>query len=567
MIDRFADRGHADLVGELAHELPALVIFRMLGIPDEDVPQVKEWAQSRVYMNFGDAPLAGAGPPRREPRALLALLPRARRRRACADPQDDLPGDLARIYLQGDQTLTPDEIAGLVYGQLTAGHETTTALLANGLKELLAQRPAWEAVCADPEQIPAAVEEMLRISAPVFTWKRLTKRPVTVGGVDLPAGTNLLLLLGSANHDEHVFPEPDRIDLERENALAPPGLRAGHPLLPGRAAGPAGGQGRARGAHPAGCPASPSPPTSPLTTRPTARSAGPAHVAGAAGAPSRRSRMPRRCATCGDDAGGRRRQGREPGHAGRGRACRSRPATSSRPPRSRRRATSTACASGSRRRWRPWTAATWPRWSPDAARDPRAARDGPAPGRRRARDPRRLPRRSVTTSPSRCARARARRTRPRRASPASRTPTCGSSARTPCSSTCSGAGPASTRRARCPIAMTTPIPEEDVSMAVVVQRMVDARAAGVAMTLDPLTGDRTTIVIEAALRARRDGGGRHRHPGPLRPWTRSSWRSPVRRSPPRMIELVADDLAGGASSSATSSPTAQLQPALELAPR
>jgi cytochrome P450 len=217
MIDRFADRGHADLVGEMAHELPALVIFRMLGIPDEDVPQVKEWAQSRVYMNFGDAPVQEQT---HHAENLVRYWRYCRElvQARLADPQDDLPGDLARIYLQGDQTLTPDEIAGLVYGQLTAGHETTTALLANGLKELLGQRPAWEAVCADPEQIPAAVEEMLRISAPVFTWKRLTKRPVTIGGVDLPAQTNLLLLLGSANHDEEVFPQADRIDLERENA-------------------------------------------------------------------------------------------------------------------------------------------------------------------------------------------------------------------------------------------------------------------------------------------------------------------------------------------------------------
>jgi cytochrome P450 len=217
MIDRFADRGHADLVGELAHELPALVIFRMLGIPDKDVPQVKEWAQSRVYMNFGDAPVQDQI---HHAENLVRYWGYCRElvQARLANPQDDLPGDLARIYLHGDQTLTPDEIAGLIYGQLTAGHETTTALLANGLKELLAQRPAWEAVCADPEQIPAAVEEMLRISAPVFTWKRRTKRRVVVGGVDLPAQTNLLLLLGSANHDEHVFPQPDLIDLERENA-------------------------------------------------------------------------------------------------------------------------------------------------------------------------------------------------------------------------------------------------------------------------------------------------------------------------------------------------------------
>jgi cytochrome P450 len=217
MIDRFADRGHADLVTELAHELPALVIFRMLGIPDGDVPQVKEWAQSRVYMNFGDRPV----PEQAHHAENLILYWRYCQdlvQRRLRDPQDDLPGDLARIYLQGDETLTPDEIAGLVYGQLTAGHETTTALLANGLRELLDQRPAWEAICGDAQRIPAAVEEMLRISAPVFTWKRLTKAPVQVGGVDLPAGTNILLLLGSANHDEHVFPEPERIDLDRDNA-------------------------------------------------------------------------------------------------------------------------------------------------------------------------------------------------------------------------------------------------------------------------------------------------------------------------------------------------------------
>jgi cytochrome P450 len=217
MIDPFADRGEADLVKELARELPALVIFRMLGIPDDDVPKVKDWAQSRVYMNFGDVPVAEQI---RHAENLVLYW------RYCQDlvrsrlhsPQDDLPGDLARVYLEGDETITPDEIAALVYGQLTAGHETTSALLANGLKELLSQRHAWEGICADPALIPTAVEELLRLSAPVFTWKRRTTKTAEVGGVTLPAGTNVLLLLGSANHDEHAFPDPERIQLERENA-------------------------------------------------------------------------------------------------------------------------------------------------------------------------------------------------------------------------------------------------------------------------------------------------------------------------------------------------------------
>jgi cytochrome P450 len=217
MIDRFADRGEADLVAELAYELPALVIFRLLGVSDEDVADVKEWAQSRVYMNFGERPV---GEQVHHAANLVRYWDycRALVRSRLTEPRDDLPGELVRIYQAGEDQIELDEIAALVYGQLTAGHETTTALLSNGLKELLTQHEAWEAVCADPERIPAAVEELLRISAPVFTWKRRLKRAAVVGGVDLPEGTNLLLLLGSANHDEHVFADPDHIDLERDNA-------------------------------------------------------------------------------------------------------------------------------------------------------------------------------------------------------------------------------------------------------------------------------------------------------------------------------------------------------------
>jgi len=217
MIDRFADRGEADLVAELAYELPALVILRLLGIPEEDVANVKEWAQSRVFLNFGELPVE------EQTRHAANLVRywdycRALVRSRLSEPTDDLPGDLARIYQAGEDRIELDEIAALVYGQLTAGHETTTALLSSGIKELLTQHEAWEAICADPERIPAAVEELLRLSAPVFAWKRRTKRPAVVGDVTLPEGTNLLLLLGSANRDEHVFADPDRIDLQRGNA-------------------------------------------------------------------------------------------------------------------------------------------------------------------------------------------------------------------------------------------------------------------------------------------------------------------------------------------------------------
>jgi cytochrome P450 len=217
MIDAFAGRGHADLVAELAHELPALVIFRLLGVPDADVPQVKAWAQSRVLMNFGDRPLDEQ---QEHAHNLVRYWRYCQELVAAriASPQDDLPGDLARIYLEGETALTTDEIAGLVYTQLTAGHETTTALLSNAFALLLDDRRVWDELCADPERIGPAVEEVLRIGTPVFAWKRVTTGPARIGDTELPAGTKLLLLLGSANHDETVFPDPERIDLDRENA-------------------------------------------------------------------------------------------------------------------------------------------------------------------------------------------------------------------------------------------------------------------------------------------------------------------------------------------------------------
>ena len=135
-----------------------------------------------------------------------------------SQPADDLPGDLVRIYQAGDQTLSKDEIAGLVFAQLSAGHETTAALLAIGLYELLRQRERWQRLCETPALIPAAVEELLRFCTPATAIKRRTTRPVEIAGTAIPAGANILLLLGAANHDAAAFADPETLDLSRANA-------------------------------------------------------------------------------------------------------------------------------------------------------------------------------------------------------------------------------------------------------------------------------------------------------------------------------------------------------------
>jgi cytochrome P450 len=214
MIERMVPRGHADWVADLAYDLPALVIFLLLGIPESDVPNVKAWAQSRVQLNFGNLPEADQVAHAENVVAYWRYCEALVEERF-TQPGDDLPSDLVRAYQQGDKSITRDEMTGLVFGQLTAGHETTTGLLATGFLQLLRKRQQWEALCRDPGLIPNAVEELLRFCTPVLAAKRRVTEATSVGDARLPAGANVLLLLGSANHDEAVFPDGDGLDVCR----------------------------------------------------------------------------------------------------------------------------------------------------------------------------------------------------------------------------------------------------------------------------------------------------------------------------------------------------------------
>jgi cytochrome P450 len=109
-------------------------------------------------------------------------------------------------------------VTQIVYELLFAGHETTTGLIANALRQLLTHRHAWEEISRDPALIPNAVEEVLRFDSSVIAWRRQTTQAVEIGGVLVPAHANLLLLLGSANRDPAVFADPERFDIHRPNA-------------------------------------------------------------------------------------------------------------------------------------------------------------------------------------------------------------------------------------------------------------------------------------------------------------------------------------------------------------
>lgn len=222
LIDGIEQDHQADMVTAYCLPLPARVIFGMLGVPDEDLDRVHHWTSRFIELYVAQI-VDGHDVARAEDcvayweYCLDLIAERA------AAPGDDLISGLVLGTTEGgamavEPPLTPEEIASIGMLLVVAGHETTANLLGNLLRHLLADPGRWEAVRRDPALLPSATEEALRLDAPVQVLHRVTTCPVTLDGMDLPAGAKVLIPFGAANHDEGVFDDPDTFDLHRRRA-------------------------------------------------------------------------------------------------------------------------------------------------------------------------------------------------------------------------------------------------------------------------------------------------------------------------------------------------------------
>ena len=220
IVDRYLTKikgmGQCDFFRDVAYDVPALVLFALMGIPDEDVPKVKDWAASRALLTWGNLSDEEQLPLAQKMvdywsycRGLVAARKEV--------PGDDFPTDMVQAQAEGAD-ITDDEIAGVMYSVLFAGHETTTTLMANAVITLMANRDAWDAICADPGLIPAATEEILRFEPSIVSWRRRAKVDTEVGGVAIPEGANILMIMGAGNRDAAVFEDPEAFDIHRKNA-------------------------------------------------------------------------------------------------------------------------------------------------------------------------------------------------------------------------------------------------------------------------------------------------------------------------------------------------------------
>ncbi len=217
LLDAQGDTDRFDLVDALAYPLPITVIAELLGVPAQDQPRFRAWAEVLFDQQTVDATTVpteelvnAIAPTMREMNEyLLAHIQRRRQQ-----PADDLIGKLTAAEVDGER-LADEEIVGFAGLLLLAGHVTTTALLGNAVLCFDRHPEAAAAVRADRKLVPAAIEEVLRFRSPFPRLGRVTTTGTEIGGHSVPAGQLVIPWVAAANRDAARFAEPDRFDIHR----------------------------------------------------------------------------------------------------------------------------------------------------------------------------------------------------------------------------------------------------------------------------------------------------------------------------------------------------------------
>lgn len=215
LLDSAALRGEMDFIRDFAYPLPATVIATMLGVPAADQDRFISWADDlTAYSGSGsaDAALSRAALKSVEELTAYFLAIAAQRR---SQPADDLITTLVALEEEGDK-LSEQELVSMCTFLLVAGHETTMALLSNGLLALLRHPEAMGNLAQDPQCIRSAVEELLRYDSPIQHQTRVARQSFEFAGARIEEGERVLLMLGAANRDPAQFTAPDQLDLHRE---------------------------------------------------------------------------------------------------------------------------------------------------------------------------------------------------------------------------------------------------------------------------------------------------------------------------------------------------------------
>ncbi|WP_066703372.1 cytochrome P450/oxidoreductase [Curvibacter delicatus] len=217
-VDRFINDGKADLVDQMLWEVPLTIALHFLGVPEEDMDTLRQYSIAHTVNTWGR--------PKPEEQIKVAhavgnfwqlagkILDKMRK-----DPSG--PGWMRygiRKQAEYPDVVTDSYLHSMMMAGIVAAHETTANATANAVKLLLQHPSAWRDICEDPGLIPNAVEECIRYNGSVAAWRRLATKDTRIGDIDISAGSRLLIVMSSANHDGRHFEDPDLFDIRRDNS-------------------------------------------------------------------------------------------------------------------------------------------------------------------------------------------------------------------------------------------------------------------------------------------------------------------------------------------------------------
>ena len=219
LIDDFIDDGRCDLVRQYSGQLPVRVICNIIGVPDGQTINLARWADDTMLLLRGGPELSPEQEKQLADRTrpvmdwLYAFVDERRER-----PRDDLASELLQARDEdGEPIMTRDQVVGFIDSLLIAGVGTTKNFIALATRELLSHPDQWAEIQADHSLLENALEECLRLRSPSRGSRRLATRDATIGGVTIPKGAQIQILIFSPQRDETVFEDPDRLDIHREN--------------------------------------------------------------------------------------------------------------------------------------------------------------------------------------------------------------------------------------------------------------------------------------------------------------------------------------------------------------
>ena len=214
LLDRMLEKGSAEAIADYATPIPLVMISELMGVPAEDQMHLVDWSTAIVRL-FDERCTAEEGAAAEE--ATIEFVEYLRHMMASRTdmPREDLVTALMEAEIEGER-LNADEVVATSILALNASHEATVQAIGNGLIALAHDQGEFQRLRVEPDLMKTAVDELLRFDTPLQMFERWVLEDTDWAGTHLRRGTKIGLLLGSANHDDEVFAEPERLNLGRQ---------------------------------------------------------------------------------------------------------------------------------------------------------------------------------------------------------------------------------------------------------------------------------------------------------------------------------------------------------------